>query len=289
MAKEKGATKKPTDKSGGGAKKTKGKGGKGGGERPKDANLTRKQARKAIHPTYVDAKITCGCGNVIETRSTKPSMTVAVCSKCHPFYSGQQRFLDTAGRVERFQRKYGWVEGKTPQEVAKTRKEKLVRAKAAAAERVAKAIKGSRDKPDALKSAPIPKAPAVQEAIKPPVVAESPAPAPVVETPKVEAPAVEAPVAEAPAVEAPVAEAPAVEEPAAEAPADEAPAAEDSAETPTDEDDSSDDETSEEPADEDDDAKAVAKKATRSKTVKTTKKKVKTAKKTKKVAKKKKG
>ena len=45
---------------------------------------------------------------MIETRSTKPSMTVAVCSKCHPFYSGQQRFLDTAGRVERFQRKYGW-------------------------------------------------------------------------------------------------------------------------------------------------------------------------------------
>ena len=134
MAKDKGAT-KGKGKSGGAGQKNKGKGGKGGGKgdakgKAKDKNLTKKQARKSIHPEYVDSKITCGCGNVIETRSTKASMTVAVCSKCHPFYSGQQRFVDTAGRVERFQRKYGWVEGKTPKEVAKTRKEKLARAKA---------------------------------------------------------------------------------------------------------------------------------------------------------------
>ena len=125
------------------SKQTKGgKGGKGksGGKKEKSQEgMSRKQARKAIHPKYVDCVITCGCGNVIETRSTKAQMTVAVCSKCHPFYSGTQRFLDTAGRVERFQRKYGWVEGKTPAEVAKSRKERLARAKVAAATRIGEA------------------------------------------------------------------------------------------------------------------------------------------------------
>ena len=51
--------------------------------------------------------VTCACGNTFETRSTVPSLHVEVCSKCHPFYTGQQRLVDTAGRVERFKRKYG--------------------------------------------------------------------------------------------------------------------------------------------------------------------------------------
>jgi large subunit ribosomal protein L31 len=51
--------------------------------------------------------VTCACGNTFETRSTVPSLHVEVCSKCHPFYTGQQRLVDTAGRVERFNRKYG--------------------------------------------------------------------------------------------------------------------------------------------------------------------------------------
>ena len=59
-----------------------------------------------IHPDYIDTKITCACGEVIQTRSTKPDIRVEVCSKCHPFYTGKQKFMDTAGRVERFQRKY---------------------------------------------------------------------------------------------------------------------------------------------------------------------------------------
>ena len=59
-----------------------------------------------IHPDYVDTAITCACGEVIKTRSTKPDIRVEVCSKCHPFFTGKQRFVDTAGRVERFQRKY---------------------------------------------------------------------------------------------------------------------------------------------------------------------------------------
>ena len=59
-----------------------------------------------IHPEYTDATVTCACGAVIETRSTKGSYTVDICSSCHPFYTGKQKLLDTAGRVERFRRKY---------------------------------------------------------------------------------------------------------------------------------------------------------------------------------------
>src|SRR5262249_46034034 len=69
--------------------------------------LHRRWAVKAgIHPEYVDTTITCNCGEVIHTRSTQPQIRVEVCSKCHPFFTGKQKFLDTAGRVERFQRKY---------------------------------------------------------------------------------------------------------------------------------------------------------------------------------------
>ncbi len=60
-----------------------------------------------IHPKYVDSKVTCGCGNKFETRSTRPEIKVEICSNCHPFYTGQQKFVDTAGRVEKFQKKYG--------------------------------------------------------------------------------------------------------------------------------------------------------------------------------------
>jgi large subunit ribosomal protein L31 len=59
-----------------------------------------------IHPDYVEATVTCNCGEVVQTRSTRPKIHIEVCSKCHPFYTGKQKFVDTAGRVERFQRKY---------------------------------------------------------------------------------------------------------------------------------------------------------------------------------------
>ncbi|HUG36591.1 MAG TPA: 50S ribosomal protein L31 [Candidatus Limnocylindrales bacterium] len=62
--------------------------------------------KAGIHPDYVDTTITCNCGEIIQTRSTRPGIKVEVCSKCHPFYTGKQRFMDTEGRVERFQRKY---------------------------------------------------------------------------------------------------------------------------------------------------------------------------------------
>ncbi len=63
--------------------------------------------KKGIHPEYVECTITCACGNVIHTRSTKPGIRVEICSACHPFFTGKQKFVDTAGRVEKFVKKYG--------------------------------------------------------------------------------------------------------------------------------------------------------------------------------------
>ena len=58
-----------------------------------------------IHPKYQAAEIRCACGNVIQTRSTKPTIIVGICNLCHPFYTGQQKFVDTAGRVDKFQQR----------------------------------------------------------------------------------------------------------------------------------------------------------------------------------------
>jgi large subunit ribosomal protein L31 len=62
--------------------------------------------KEGIHPEYKPARIVCACGNVIETRSTKGSYTVEICSACHPLFTGKQKIVDTEGRVERFQRRY---------------------------------------------------------------------------------------------------------------------------------------------------------------------------------------
>ena len=63
--------------------------------------------KKDIHPVYVDATIKCACGNIIETKSTVKEIQVEICSGCHPFFTGKEKLVDTAGRVERFNRKYG--------------------------------------------------------------------------------------------------------------------------------------------------------------------------------------
>ena len=63
--------------------------------------------RPDIHPEYTETTISCACGTSYVTRSTVPDLRVAICSKCHPFFTGRQRLVDTAGRVEKFQRKYG--------------------------------------------------------------------------------------------------------------------------------------------------------------------------------------
>ena len=66
-----------------------------------------KRMKQGIHPNSVDCPITCACGEVIHTRSTKPEIHVEVCSKCHPFYTGKQKLVDTGGRVDRFNRRFG--------------------------------------------------------------------------------------------------------------------------------------------------------------------------------------
>ncbi len=60
-----------------------------------------------IHPSYVDATVRCSCGNTFATRSTKAELNAELCNECHPFFTGKQKLVDSGGRVERFQRRYG--------------------------------------------------------------------------------------------------------------------------------------------------------------------------------------
>ena len=63
--------------------------------------------KEGIHPNYEETTIRCACGNVIKTRSTKENIRVEICSKCHPFYTGKQKLVDTGGRVDRFKKRFG--------------------------------------------------------------------------------------------------------------------------------------------------------------------------------------
>lgn len=74
--------------------------------------------KEGIHPNYEAAKIVCSCGHVLETRSTASEIHVEICSACHPFYTGKQKLLDVAGRVERFNRRYGKGKGKAAEAAA---------------------------------------------------------------------------------------------------------------------------------------------------------------------------
>lgn len=62
--------------------------------------------KSEIHPAYEETTITCACGEVIHTRSTKKNIRVEICSKCHPFFTGDKKFVDTAGRIDRFKKRY---------------------------------------------------------------------------------------------------------------------------------------------------------------------------------------
>jgi len=62
--------------------------------------------KKGIHPEYMETTVKCSCGETFKTRSTRPELHVEICSKCHPFYSGKQKLVDSGGRVERFQKRY---------------------------------------------------------------------------------------------------------------------------------------------------------------------------------------
>ena len=75
--------------------------------------------KDGLHPKYVECKVTCGCGETFTTHATQSEINVEICSKCHPFYTGKQKLVDTAGRVEKFQRRYGNYTQTEPAEPAK--------------------------------------------------------------------------------------------------------------------------------------------------------------------------
>ena len=93
--------------------------------------------KQGIHPDYVECTVRCSCGNVFKTRSTKSEITVELCNECHPFYTGQQKFVDTGGRVQRFADKFG---GAAAAQLKKAEEAKAAKAaKAAEAEAARKA------------------------------------------------------------------------------------------------------------------------------------------------------
>src|SRR3989339_1029525 len=69
--------------------------------------------REGIHPNYVESTVSCACGYTFKTRSTKPVIKLEICSNCHPFFTGKQKLIDTAGTVERFHKRFAKTEGKT--------------------------------------------------------------------------------------------------------------------------------------------------------------------------------
>jgi large subunit ribosomal protein L31 len=75
--------------------------------------------KKDLHPKYYDITVTCACGNTFKTRSTKKEMRLEICSACHPFFTGKQKFVDSAGRVEKFMQRYGKKSQKTSEDNAK--------------------------------------------------------------------------------------------------------------------------------------------------------------------------
>src|SRR5207237_5111439 len=79
---------------------------------PKKEKRIEDAMKAGIHPECVEATVTCGCGNKFVTRRTKKNITVEICSACHPFFTGKMKYVDTAGRVEKFQRKYNWDQRK---------------------------------------------------------------------------------------------------------------------------------------------------------------------------------
>ena len=79
-----------------------------------------------IHPNYYIAEVTCVCGNAFKTRSTQKEIKLEICGQCHPFYTGKQRLVDTAGRVERFQKRFSVTAGKTVKRKPKAKVKKRI-------------------------------------------------------------------------------------------------------------------------------------------------------------------
>ncbi len=74
------------------------------------APFPQKAMKAEIHPDYTETTISCACGAVIHTRSTRKGLQIGICAKCHPFFTGEQKFVDTAGRIEKFTKRFGGTE-----------------------------------------------------------------------------------------------------------------------------------------------------------------------------------
>lgn len=135
--------------------------------------------KKDIHPDYVECTVRCSCGNTFTTRSTKSELRIDLCNKCHPFFTGQQKFVDTGGRVQRFSDKYGSASAAV---LEREQAKKAAKAEAAAAaEAEAKAAREAKAAAKAKKAEEFAKKAAVEEAAAPAEDAEAPAEAPVEE------------------------------------------------------------------------------------------------------------
>lgn len=100
--------------------------------------------KSGIHPEYVECTVRCSCGNTFKTRSTKPEITVELCNECHPFYTGQQKFVDTGGRVQRFADKFGGAAAATlEREAAKKAERQKAAEQAQAAAKAAREAKAA--------------------------------------------------------------------------------------------------------------------------------------------------
>jgi len=138
--------------------------------------------RSNIHPKYVECTVKCSCGNTFTTHSTKPELRVELCNQCHPFFTGQQKFVDTGGRVQRFSNKFG-----SAAETAKEREAAKVAARKATLETAEAERRAAREAKAAEKAA---------RAASYTKKAEKPAPEPVVASETVVAPTESTEVAE---------------------------------------------------------------------------------------------
>ncbi len=116
--------------------------------------------KEGIHPEYTAAKVVCACGNVIETRSVRGDFHIEICAACHPFFTGKQKIMDTAGRIERFKTRYAATPAKAELHARKAAPApEPKKAEAPKENRAAKRAKSTKAKPKA-EAAPVEAAPA---------------------------------------------------------------------------------------------------------------------------------
>ena len=103
--------------------------------------------KEKIHPKYEEVTIKCACGNEFKTRSTKPDIRLSLCSECHPFFTGKQKFVDTAGRIEKFQKRFNLVEGTGTAAIVRSQKKVSKKQAQSAAIQEEKRLKAERKMP----------------------------------------------------------------------------------------------------------------------------------------------